>query len=73
MTGFDMRGGRSFPLIEGVVVCAHFEQRVLLAHAEEEKCALPFTHCSVSLLHNACSSITGAIDTLPHYLDYLYY
>lgn len=40
MMGFDVRGGRSIPLIEGVVVCKEFEQHVLVAFAEDQKCAL---------------------------------
>lgn len=48
MTGFDQRGGCSVPLIEGVVVCAEFEQRVLLAFAEEEKCALTLKRIGVT-------------------------
>lgn len=56
MMGFDVRGGRSIPLIEGVVVCEEFEQHVLLAFAEDEKCAvssLAYRHRSVRVTEAA--------------------
>lgn len=37
MTGFDIRGGRSIPAIEGVVVCEEFEVAVMDAYREEER------------------------------------
>ena len=37
MTGFDIRGGRSVPTIEGVVVCKEEEATVLQAYLEEEQ------------------------------------
>lgn len=37
MTGFDIRGGRSVPTMEGVVVCKEEEATVLQAYLEEEQ------------------------------------
>jgi len=37
MIGFDIRGGRSVPVIEGVVVCKEDETTVLEAYIEEER------------------------------------
>lgn len=37
MTGFDIRGGRSVPVIEGVVVCKEDEATVLEAYIEDER------------------------------------
>ena len=37
MTGFDIRGGRSVPVIEGVVVCKDDEASVLEAYIVEER------------------------------------
>ncbi|KAG8383653.1 hypothetical protein BUALT_Bualt04G0036300 [Buddleja alternifolia] len=37
MVGFDFRNGRSFPLFEGIVVCAEFKAAILEAYAEEEE------------------------------------
>ena len=37
MTGFDVRGGRSVPRIEGVVVCAEHEQAVLEAYWADQR------------------------------------
>lgn len=39
MTGFDMKGGRSVPIIDGVVVCKEDEASVLEAYLEEERWA----------------------------------
>jgi xeroderma pigmentosum group C-complementing protein len=39
MTGFDRRGGRSVPRIEGVVVCAEHEARVVEEHLAAERWA----------------------------------
>ncbi|KAK9271667.1 hypothetical protein L1049_002030 [Liquidambar formosana] len=36
MVGFDFRNGRSFPVFDGIVVCAEFKDAVLEAYAEEE-------------------------------------
>lgn len=48
MTGFDSRGGRSFPMIEGVVVCQMHEELLIEAHAAAEKYVLLSEHaCSV--------------------------
>ena len=38
MTGFDIRGGRSVPVIEGVVICKEEEATVLEAYLEDERC-----------------------------------
>ena len=38
MTGFDIRGGRSVPVIEGVVICKGEEATVLEAYLAEERC-----------------------------------
>lgn len=37
MTGFDIRGGRSVPVIEGVVICKEEEATVLEAYLEDER------------------------------------
>ena len=37
MTGFDIRGGRSVPTIEGVVVCKEDEASVLETYLREEE------------------------------------
>ena len=37
MTGFDVKGGRSIPIIDGVVVCTEDEASVLEAYVEEER------------------------------------
>ena len=38
MIGFDIRGGRSVPVIEGVVICKEEEAVVLEAYLEDERC-----------------------------------
>lgn len=35
LTGFDIRGGRSVPAIDGIVICSEFEELVRDAHAQE--------------------------------------
>lgn len=37
MVGFEFRNGRSFPVFEGIVVCAEFKDAILEAYAEEEE------------------------------------
>uniref|UniRef100_A0A2P2LPW8 DNA repair protein complementing XP-C cells homolog isoform X1 n=1 Tax=Rhizophora mucronata TaxID=61149 RepID=A0A2P2LPW8_RHIMU len=37
MVGFEFRNGRSFPVFDGIVVCAEFEDAILEAYAEEEE------------------------------------
>lgn len=37
MVGFEFRNGKSYPLYEGLVVCAEFKDAVLEAYAEEEE------------------------------------
>lgn len=37
MTGFDIKGGRSVPIIDGVVVCKEDEASVLETYLEEER------------------------------------
>lgn len=37
MMGFDIRGGRSVPRIEGVVICEEFERYVMDAYWDEER------------------------------------
>lgn len=39
MTGFDVKGGRSVPRFEGVVICQEFEETVMAAYREMEKAA----------------------------------
>ena len=51
MTGFDIKGGRSVPIIDGVVVCKEVEASVLEAYLEEERyggleACLPFLKTS---------------------------
>ena len=46
MTGFDIKGGRSVPIIDGVVVCKEDEASILEAYLEEERSA----HGILSLL-----------------------
>lgn len=40
MTGFDVRGGRSVPRFEGVVICQEFGEAVMAAYREIENAAL---------------------------------
>ncbi|CAA3027238.1 DNA repair RAD4 isoform X1 [Olea europaea subsp. europaea] len=37
MVGFEFRNGRSFPVVEGIVVCAEYKDAILEAYAEEEE------------------------------------
>ena len=37
MTGFEIRGGRSVPVIDGVVICKENEASVLEAYIEDER------------------------------------
>ncbi|KAL2499003.1 DNA repair protein Rad4 family [Abeliophyllum distichum] len=37
MVGFEFRNGQSFPVVEGIVVCAEFKDAILEAYAEEEE------------------------------------
>ncbi|XP_047313317.1 DNA repair protein RAD4 [Impatiens glandulifera] len=37
MVGFEFRNGRSFPVFEGIVVCAEFKEVILEAYAEQEE------------------------------------
>lgn len=37
MTGFDVRGGRSVPRFEGVVVCEEFAELVLAESEKEQR------------------------------------
>ena len=58
MTGFDIRGGRSVPTIEGVVICKEDEATVLEAYLEEEQC--------VSVFDTACPPSWHTLDAVPH-------
>jgi xeroderma pigmentosum group C-complementing protein len=40
MTGFDVKGGRSVPRFEGVVVCQEFEESVMQTYRELEQAAV---------------------------------
>ena len=40
MMGFEIRGGRSVPVITGVVVCQQHEEAVLLAWEQAERYAV---------------------------------
>lgn len=42
MAGFEIKGGRSVPAIEGVVVCAEDEGRVMAAYHTAEQCVSGF-------------------------------
>ena len=42
MMGFEIRGGRSVPVITGVVVCQQHQEAVLLAWEQAERCTLFF-------------------------------
>ncbi|XP_057441963.1 DNA repair protein RAD4 isoform X3 [Lotus japonicus] len=37
MVGFEFRNGRSYPVFDGIVVCAEFKDALLEAYAEEEE------------------------------------
>jgi xeroderma pigmentosum group C-complementing protein len=37
MVGFDVRQGRSIPIIDGIVICTEFSQQLCDAHAESER------------------------------------
>lgn len=41
MVGFEIRGGRSVPVFDGVVICEEHQKTVLDAYLEEERCAAP--------------------------------
>eukprot|EP00762_Andalucia_godoyi_P006460 ANDGO_02885.mRNA.1 DNA repair protein RAD4 len=40
MTGFDVRGGRSVPRIEGIVVCSEFKEQLLIEYKKAEELRL---------------------------------
>ena len=45
MTGFDIKGGRSVPVIDGVVVCKEDEASILEAYIEEERSVINMASC----------------------------
>lgn len=53
MTGFDVRGGRSVPRIEGVVVATEFAEAVRAAAAEKERMA--FERAEAKAREEACA------------------
>ena len=61
MLGFEIRAGRSVPVIQGVVVCQQHQEAVLLAWEEAERYEYPLEHA-------CCSSAAGRTPGQPVHL-----